>query len=1433
MLSRLAFIGLTLIGSSLASQQSQTTTTSLIKFHTHTLDPRHQTHVLSHHVDMKTDHHKQQYLIQLVDGQEIMQVKKEVEQYLGFPLIHYYPSNAWLTYITPMHARTIAATISGVAWIGLYESKYKLHGNIYHDNNNKKQNIEMDPFTQWFANQTDAYNDDESEYNQPLIYDDHHSINVHLQAEDPRDLHTPRDLDTETIDKIHTLIYTWMKTSSIPIIDDHQKQMFEIHSRHMITIHAKNEALLRPLAEHIATHPRVHYIERHYPAIPQNMWAKGISQFDISSPSTDKDKFNIGTLTGKDQIIAMIDTGIDHASCFFYDPALPKGPVITPYDRTVTPTATVGTHRKIASYVKYGGDEVDTVGHGTHIAGSIAGQALAEGGTMNLHNGMAPDAKLAIFDAESGGKFTIPRPLDQYLFPYATAVGAYIHNNAWGNTNPAYDSAAQEFDKYQFDNPNFLAIVAAGNAGKGATVNTGTLTSPATSKNSLVVGATTTSREAWKGQFCENGINQNPQLCTLMATITPNSVTDFSSRGPTQDGRIKPDIVAPGNYIASARNGQQIGQSCTAPLNVALRSRGGTSMSTGITSGNAAIVRQYFTDGYYPSGRPNAATKRTPSAALIKAVMIDGANPAATILNEGTPTRNDAGFGRLVLTDGMPLFSRTYTLLVKSATGDATKDSFFTSSSLNPQKFEFCATVPVATDLKVTLVWTDAPAQVNAASALINDLDLTLDSPGMTTKIGNGGATADNKNNVEQIVIPATQITKKTTFVATVTPASIRQYNAQGQQPYALVVTGNVVMGSCDPPPVTTDAPTTGGGGTTTTKPVTTNPPMTPGGEFFAWFMSEFDPPRCPVPCANSTYPNGGKQTRVVYCASSNPNTLTTDPAPCLKNEAKPVSEQTCNTNLCASAAFEWKLGTWSACTAACGGGIQTREVTCQTIAVGNMQSVPVDPTKCGDHIKPITSQPCNTPACIGGSTGVGAGGGLDGLFEWRVSAPSTCSAICDGGSAIRQVKCFIGEISVDDKYCIGLIKPTSTVPCNTQPCTGGTTGKPVTQAPATTQGPTTPGTTQGPTNSVPTVPADPTTSAPTTIIISGPIINTTVPNPDGNLPQVPSFTGNLPVPVPQSFQWQVYDYSPCSVGCADTTSIDGGIQTRMVKCRSSLGNFDDDARCAPVPKPPVSKQCNTDPCPTKDDANLEWVTGLWGMCDVDTRVQTRWLVCKDTTNRYVDFQQCQAHVGPLPATTRPCTPTANSLNEWQTTFATPVWSWYGQRFGDCSVWCNGPGTQTRGLHCLAPMGMVAVSLDQCRNDLNAGMMPSLSQSCGAGACASTPQWYGGDFISCTDPDPCLGEEHRHVFCIGIDGKKLADKSLCTDPQISFTRSPCGACIPAETKILGLSAPAVIGIAVTVSILALLGVAFLALQWRRRVRDQNNKVASRIALSKV
>jgi hypothetical protein len=133
-------------------------------------------------------------------------------------------------------------------------------------------------------------------------------------------------------------------------------------------------------------------------------------------------------------------------------------------------------------------------GHGTHVAGSVAGASIDATATeagqyafSNVYNGAAPWSKLAFDDVSMDGTTlgAMPADLNTGLFPVSYWAGARIHSNSWGSSDPRYTLPAMDMDRFVEEHPDFLILVAAGNDGPGDV----TIRSPATAKNVLAVGA--------------------------------------------------------------------------------------------------------------------------------------------------------------------------------------------------------------------------------------------------------------------------------------------------------------------------------------------------------------------------------------------------------------------------------------------------------------------------------------------------------------------------------------------------------------------------------------------------------------------------------------------------------------------------------------------------------------------------------------------------------------------------------------------------------------------------------------------------------------------------------------------------------------------------------------------------------------------------------
>jgi len=265
-----------------------------------------------------------------------------------------------------------------------------------------------------------------------------------------------------------------------------------------------------------------------------------------------------------------------------------------------------------------------------------------------------------------------------------------------------------------------------------------------------------------------------------VASSTARVLAQFSSRGPTRDGRMKPDIVAPGSPIYSS-NAVDSPNSCTAagtcpsssaPPNVAAKS--GTSMATPLVAGTAALMRQYLAEGFYPGGFRGSDRSVDPSAALMRALIIGSSR---STLQPTQKLRSMQPFAQ----DETPSFAQGWGAPVAAAVlpfANATApfrsfslklfDRWPISAETAPLSAQFLVSRD-ASPLTVTLAWTDPPSLPAADNrgVLVNDIDLLLVSPQGQLYAGNAiwsiqlaptairVALPDSSNNQEQVHVPA------------------------------------------------------------------------------------------------------------------------------------------------------------------------------------------------------------------------------------------------------------------------------------------------------------------------------------------------------------------------------------------------------------------------------------------------------------------------------------------------------------------------------------------------------------------------------------------------------------------------------------------------------------------------------------------------------
>ncbi|MEV0375173.1 S8 family serine peptidase [Streptomyces sp. NPDC050636] len=249
---------------------------------------------------------------------------------------------------------------------------------------------------------------------------------------------------------------------------------------------------------------------------------------------------------GEGQVVAVADTGFDLGSTTDVHPAFTG--------RVKRLIALGRTSPKRAD---------DPDGHGTHVAGSVLGDGTSAsmGGAVT---GTAPEAKLVLQSLlDKNGKLGgVPLDLRDLFDPPFLQDGARIHTNSWGPIDPSlpYDSSAFEADKMVWDNKEFVICFAAGNDGhdqdRDGHINQASVSGQAGAKNCITIGASESSRpdiSKTYGQLDGISFPANPIRDDLMAD-NPDGMAAFSSRGPSQEGRFKPDVVGPGTSILSAHS---------------------------------------------------------------------------------------------------------------------------------------------------------------------------------------------------------------------------------------------------------------------------------------------------------------------------------------------------------------------------------------------------------------------------------------------------------------------------------------------------------------------------------------------------------------------------------------------------------------------------------------------------------------------------------------------------------------------------------------------------------------------------------------------------------------------------------------------------------------------------------------------------------------
>ncbi|MAI40227.1 MAG: hypothetical protein CMA09_02885 [Euryarchaeota archaeon] len=349
----------------------------------------------------------------------------------------------------------------------------------------------------------------------------------------------------------------------------------------------------------------------------------------------------------------------------------------------------------------------DDHGHGTHVAGSV----LGDGSIWPNVQGMAPEAQLLVHSLEyNGGLGGIPNDLGD-MFDMAVSNGSRVHTNSWGSSVAGYyTTSSMQSDLSALEHDHLVIMYAAANEGEDADsdgeIDLDSMGAPATAKNVISIGASENLRSNATGSW------------PVSASNNISGMAVFSSRGPTDDGRLKPDFSAPGTNILSTRSRSSSSGSGDYTY------MSGTSMATPVAAGGTAQLLEHLIQNI---NHPN------PSSALVKGIfaatavdMMGQYNDVTNGAGETAPN-NHEGWGRINL-------------------WDAKNSSFVDRESLSTgEERGWSITVPSnAPKLKVMLSYNDAVSSPTVSANLINDVDLAIKNPsGVWTNL------SDNVNNLK------------------------------------------------------------------------------------------------------------------------------------------------------------------------------------------------------------------------------------------------------------------------------------------------------------------------------------------------------------------------------------------------------------------------------------------------------------------------------------------------------------------------------------------------------------------------------------------------------------------------------------------------------------------------------------------------------------
>jgi uncharacterized membrane protein len=480
----------------------------------------------------------------------------------------------------------------------------------------------------------------------------------------------------------------------------------------------------------LANDGRILFTESHSPLTIENNYARSIVRVDQVLANHN------GGLNGTGEVAAISDSGLDADHGDF-------------------------TGRVRAIYNNFGPDNsaADTnTGHGTHVAATMLGDGSGDSSTQ----GIAPATTFHFYQLEHDQSGQLARYGSLYsMFQHSRQQSASVQSNSWGaqTSGGQYSSDSRSADSFMHVYGDYTVLFAVGNEGSQGS---NTVAPPSTAKNVLTVGASTTGRPG---------------------TASQGQVASFSSRGETLDGRVKPDVVAPGVQICSARAEEAqypAGPSCSSARHgnndPKYMSADGSSTATPVAAGATVLVRQFMR---------SQMSLNNPRSDLIRAIIINGAKDLGS---PDIPNEYE-GWGQVDLERS-----------IYPMNGILALNTFYDQDqSLSPgYSYLYTYSIDGAYGISATLVWNDREGSSSASQSsarLVNNLDLLVTAPDGTQYKGNmfqngvstTGGSHDSLNTVERVKIGSTQSGNWSILIS----------NSGGSgQSFAIVITA---MGNANP----------------------------------------------------------------------------------------------------------------------------------------------------------------------------------------------------------------------------------------------------------------------------------------------------------------------------------------------------------------------------------------------------------------------------------------------------------------------------------------------------------------------------------------------------------------------------------------------------------------------------------------------------------